>query len=410
MLAAVNSTVAQQWGSSTPGKSVFQVLAERVCTFWYVALPFDVETAAAKDVIGDAIPIFILLIAAEFLYGVFVLRRNLYRFNDLMGSLCSGITQQWVGSLVKFLTVPLYVRLYTDFRLTDGLGLGSIVMLWTATALGVEFAYYWFHRFSHEYQLLWQTHRVHHCGETYNLATALRQGAYQPLTSFFVSTVPMALLGVPPRMYTIHASMNTVSQFWFHTEAIHRLPFGLEWVLNTPAHHRRHHLYPGNCNYGGFLIIFDRMFGTFEQEPECDTYDPNYGTAEQMDTFNGVEMNLRGLRKLWHLARHSKAGLFARRWDSHSGSGNYRGVEPPPLRRPVYEGYAATLKPAPDGSRVEGVCRNVAAFLLTLASLGLQLAAKDKSGGEAVLSALVGCGLIYLSGMCLDGPQPRKVD
>lgn len=408
----VNTSTAITWGLPHD-KSFLRTAAERALTFWYIAIPYDVDgVASTKDIIGDAVPVFLFLMTIEFIYGKVVLGRTLYSFGDTLGSIYSGITQQWFSALLRFLTFPLYAKLYRH-RLTSELGAISTCALWFATAIAVEFTYYWMHRWSHEYQLLWSSHRVHHSGERYNLATALRQGAYQPLASFLISTAPLALLGFPPRMYALHAAMNTVSQFWFHTECIRRVPCGLELILNTPAHHRRHHLYPGNCNYGGFLIVFDRLFGTFEGEPEqsgpTQGYDPNYGVAEQMDTFNGVEMNLRGLWRLRRIARHSKAGLFARRWDSRAGSGNFTGTHVPPLRRPLFEGYSGDVRRG-GGSRVALLWRQTAALALGVFSLGLQLVCKQRSLGETALCAAVGLGCIYVGGMCLDGPKKAKHD
>lgn len=172
------------------------------------------------------------------------------------------------------------------------------------------------------------------------------------------------------------------------------------------------------------MIIFDRMFGTFEAEPDrfhslaadatpaapgdaselrpWDTYDQNYGLAEQTGTFNGVKMNLHGLRKLWTIARTTKSGIFARRWDSRIGSGNYLGLAVPSLKRPRYEGYAAEVAEG-GGSTAQLVCRNVMAFVLGLASLALQFSVKSRSVSENIACALLGCTLVYLGGKCIDG-------
>merc|ERR1712072_275976 len=124
----------------------------------------------------------------------------------------------------------------------------------------------------------------------------------------------MAVLGVTPKMFIIHKALNTVSQFWFHTETISRLPFGLEYVLNTASHHRLHHHYPGNCNYGGFLIIFDRMFGTFEAETK---FHQNYGLAEQAQTCDPVAMNVSVIKKMLRIPKSNIFKQFFTRRAKH---------------------------------------------------------------------------------------------
>ena len=137
------------------------------------------------------VPLFIMLIAAECLYGRLVMKQNLYTVGDTLGSLYSGIAQQWFSALVRLVAMPVYTKVYSEYRLTQEISGSATALLWFATAVAVEFTYYWFHRLSHEYQLLWQAHRVHHSGERYSLATALRQGGYQPLASFLLSAVPL---------------------------------------------------------------------------------------------------------------------------------------------------------------------------------------------------------------------------
>ena len=203
-----NSTVARDWGQLVAEKSVAQAVGERIATLWYIAPPFDPQAHDPKDIVGDAIPIFILLMVAEFLYGWLVMRKTLYTFGDTLGSLLSGITQQWFSLLVHLVTLPLYIRLYEEYSPTKDLGRLPTTAMWIATAIGTDFVYYWFHRWSHEFQALWSAHRVHHSGECYNLATALRQGAYQPLAGFVINGIPLALLGLPPRWFLLHGAMK----------------------------------------------------------------------------------------------------------------------------------------------------------------------------------------------------------
>ena len=146
--------------------------------------------------------------------------------------------------------------------------------------LGVDCAYYWFHRIAHEYNAPWAGHVVHHSSEDYNLAVALRQGTFQGLFSW-VFYLPLALLGFPPAWFAAMTSFDLLYQFWIHTRAIGKLG-PLEWVLNTPSHHRVHHARNPKYldkNYAGTLIIWDRMFGTFQAEEE----EPVYGLTKPLE-------------------------------------------------------------------------------------------------------------------------------
>ncbi|KAF2358769.1 Fatty acid hydroxylase, partial [Trinorchestia longiramus] len=131
----------------------------------------------------------------------------------------------------------------------------------------------------------WGAHQVHHSSEDYNLSTALRQSVFQKFFSFGFY-LPLALVGVPLPAVLVHLQFNLLYQFWIHTEVVTTLG-PLEWVLNTPSHHRVHHGSDPWCldkNYAGFLIIWDRLFGTFE--PERPDEKINYGLVDQPQTFN----------------------------------------------------------------------------------------------------------------------------
>ncbi|MFA6124095.1 MAG: sterol desaturase family protein [Sphingomonas sp.] len=139
---------------------------------------------------------------------------------------------------------------------------------WAVGFLLVEFAYYWFHRASHRVRWMWATHAVHHSAEEMTLLSSLRLGWTNVLSCGWLFYVPLILAGFDPRLIVVLLTANLRYQFFLHTEA--RLSFGpLEWLLNTPSHHRAHHgrneAYL-DCNYGGVLIVFDRLFGTFRPE------------------------------------------------------------------------------------------------------------------------------------------------
>ena len=165
--------------------------------------------------------------------------------------------------------------------------LGTGIAATAGALLAWDFIYYWNHRIEHESRWLWAIHVVHHSSEHYNLSTALRQ----PVAEVFGMFVPyglMAFLGFRPSVIETARALNLIYQFWIHTEAIDRMGV-LEEVLNTPSHHRAHHGSNQQYldrNHGGILIIWDRMFGTFEREREKVVY----GLTKNINTFNPLRI------------------------------------------------------------------------------------------------------------------------
>ena len=171
---------------------------------------------------------------------------------------------------------------------------------WVIGLLGYDFIYYWWHRLSHEINVLWAAHIVHHQSEEYNLAVALRQAWFTPLTGVPFYSV-LAFLGVPPTVFFVSAAVSLLGQFWIHTELIPKLG-PLEWFLNTPSHHRVHHATNPEYldrNYGAILIVWDRLFGTFvsEQEPCV------YGITKPFGSFNAIWANFHYFDEIAKLAR-----------------------------------------------------------------------------------------------------------
>jgi alkylglycerol monooxygenase len=249
-----------------------------------------------------AIPVFFLLIGVE-LAAARLLERDSYRLADSVNDLSCGILQQVVELFLKTALFAGYAWLFGHrlFGISDG-----AAWAWVACFLGVDFLYYWFHRWSHEVNAGWAAHVVHHQSEEYNLAVALRQGAFQPVFSW-VFYLPLALVGFPPPMFLAVSSFNTLYQFWIHTRLIGRLG-PLEWLLNTPSHHRVHHARNPRYidrNHGGTLIVWDRLFGTFREEAD----EPVYGTAKPLASWNPVWAHLHYWFELWRLARRSHGPL-----------------------------------------------------------------------------------------------------
>jgi sterol desaturase/sphingolipid hydroxylase (fatty acid hydroxylase superfamily) len=156
--------------------------------------------------------------------------------------------------------------------------------------LGTEFFYYWHHRFAHEVRWLWATHAVHHSAKHFNLSAAYRLGWTGWLSGNFLFFIPLCWLGFHPIAVAASLSINLMYQFWIHTELIPKLGW-LEWVFNTPSHHRVHHAANPEYvdrNYGGVLIIFDRLFGTFTVESPDRLL--TYGLTHPLRSYNPVKI------------------------------------------------------------------------------------------------------------------------
>jgi sterol desaturase/sphingolipid hydroxylase (fatty acid hydroxylase superfamily) len=252
-----------------------------------------------------AIPVFFLLIGVELAFERLA-RREYYGLNDALSDLSCGTVSQVVEIFLKTLLFSGYVFLYERSRFAS-LPM-TATWAWVGCFLGVDFFYYWFHRMSHEVNAIWATHVVHHQSEEYNLAVALRQGAFQAAFSW-VFYLPLALIGFPPVMFLTLSSVNTLYQFWIHTRAIGKLGL-LEWVLNTPSNHRVHHGRNPKYidrNHGGTLIVWDRLFGTYQPEEE----EVVYGITKPLASFNPVWANLHYWVELIDLA--GRTGRWADR-------------------------------------------------------------------------------------------------
>jgi len=206
------------------------------------------------NLIVASIPLFFILIGIE-MVAARVLERRVYRFADSFADLGCGMVEQLLGAMVKGLLFAGYLALYAKARLFD-LPQNSWVVF-AVCFLAVDFLYYWFHRTSHEVGAFWAAHSVHHQSEEYNLTVALRQGALQGFFSW-IFYLPLALLGFAPTTVLTCSALTTLYQFWIHTRLIGKLG-PLEWILNTPSHHRVHHgrnpRYVDR-NHAGVLIVW----------------------------------------------------------------------------------------------------------------------------------------------------------
>lgn len=229
-----------------------------------------------------AIPVFLITLAIE---AAWARRRRGdprivgYATKDTFASLAMGVGNVGIAAVTKLGTFALMTWLY-QYRVAT---LPNLWWTWVLLFFAEDFCYYWFHRASHEVRALWAAHVNHHSSEHYNLSTALRQSWTTPFTApAFWLVLP--LLGFAPWMVFTQQAISLLYQYWIHTEAIDRLPAPLEFVFNTPSHHRVHHGSNPEYldrNHGGILIIWDRLFGTFAPERAR----VRYGLTENIRTF-----------------------------------------------------------------------------------------------------------------------------
>jgi alkylglycerol monooxygenase len=254
-------------------------------------------------IITWATPVFFVLIALELL--VAKLRgRAVYHSSDAINSLALGVISQVVGVFSKLLTLGIYawcVQHLAVFALP-----ANSVWVWVSALLVYDFCYYWLHRCGHEVNVLWAAHVVHHQSEDYNLSTALRQTGSGVLLGWLFY-LPMAILGYPLEVFVVVALIDLLYQFWVHTELVGRLGW-FDRVFCSPSNHRAHHAVNDKYldhNYGGVLIVWDRLFGTFIEEDDTDP--PVYGTRSPLRSWNplwaNAEVYWATLKDAWHARR-----------------------------------------------------------------------------------------------------------
>ena len=240
------------------------------------------------QIIVLATPVFLGLIAIEFAVGI-ARGRNTYRLNDTLNSIGLGVMSQVTGVFGRLLRIGLYALAYDHLALTH-LPIDSL-WVWVFALLFYDFCYYWLHRAGHRVAVLWAAHAVHHQSEDYNLSTALRQTSSGFLLGWLFY-LPMAVAGVPPLVFGVVALIDLLYQFWVHTQQIDKLGWFDRWFC-SPSNHRVHHAVNDRYldkNYGGILIVWDRLFGTFT--PEDDREPIVYGTRAPLHSFDPLWANL----------------------------------------------------------------------------------------------------------------------
>jgi sterol desaturase/sphingolipid hydroxylase (fatty acid hydroxylase superfamily) len=270
----------------------------------------------SAQVIVLATPFFLLLIGVEFLVGL-KRGRNTYRLNDAMNSIGLGIISQLVNLFAALFTVWLYVLVFD--RASWWKLPADAWWVWLSGLVLYDFLYYWHHRFGHTVALFWAAHVVHHQSEDYNLSTALRQTG-SGWVGGWLFYLPMALLGYPPLVFGVVALIDLLYQYWVHTQHIGKLGWFDRWFC-APSNHRVHHAVNDRYldkNYGGILIVWDRLFGSFIEEDDAEPI--VYGTRGPLRSWNPLWANLQYygdlLKDSWH-ARTWRDKL--RVWFMHPG-------------------------------------------------------------------------------------------
>jgi sterol desaturase/sphingolipid hydroxylase (fatty acid hydroxylase superfamily) len=238
-----------------------------------------------KDLVNYSIPAFAILIAIEVAVTVWH-QRDHYEAKDSASSITMGIGSVIVGFIGKAFALATYTLVY-QFRLFT-IDMAQ-VWPWVVLFLADDITYYWFHRSSHGSRWFWASHVVHHSSQKYNLSTAVRQTWTGTLTGSFVFWLWLPLIGFSPLAVMTMQSISLLYQFWIHTELINRLPAPIEWIFNTPSHHRVHHgsdLAYLDKNHAGVLIIWDRLFGTFQPEQ----HRPTFGLTKNIGSYNPVRI------------------------------------------------------------------------------------------------------------------------
>ena len=253
------------------------------------------------DYILIAIPFFILLIGIELAVDFFR-KTHYYRINDAISSINAGNVSRINVIYRKLIPLTIYIYVEHNFALLD---LPASTALWVSAFVIYDLCYYWKHRMGHEINILWASHVVHHSSEEYNLSTALRQSSSGLFSWVFY--LPMALMGIDVIMLATVGALNLLYQFWVHTRHIPKLGF-YEWFFVTPSNHRVHHATNKRYldrNYGGVFILWDRLFGSFQEE--LDDEPCVYGIRKPLKSWNPLWANVQFYTQLAKDAWHTKS-------------------------------------------------------------------------------------------------------
>lgn len=241
-----------------------------------------------------ALPYFVVLMGLELAADARNGWRHYRSLRDTLSNLYIGTGEVLLSLIIKAAMIGVYdvvSRRFSLFSIPDTFWTGLVFLIL------FDFIYYWAHRLGHEVNFMWAAHVPHHSSEAFNLTVALRQPWFQVLTTWFLF-VPLAVLGFSTQMLIIVSALDILYQYWIHTPYIKKLPGWVEFIFNTPSHHRVHHGRQPKYldkNHGGVLIIWDRLFGTFQAEEET----PEYGITKPLGSWNPLHANTHHFSAIW---------------------------------------------------------------------------------------------------------------
>jgi sterol desaturase/sphingolipid hydroxylase (fatty acid hydroxylase superfamily) len=227
-------------------------------------------------------------VAVEATLGQLGLIRARYRLKDTLASIAMRFGNVGSNLLTAGFVFAGYTAAYDARFFTIA---PTAPWAWLALFVLDDFTYYWFHRISHVCRFWWAAHVNHHSSQEYNLSTAVRQPWTGVIAGTWIPWIPLALLGFPPAMMLTQQGFNLFYQFWIHTEAVGRMLPWYEYLFNTPSHHRVHHAANPRYldrNYAGVLMVWDRIFGSFEAERDEEA--PRYGIIKNISTYNPLRI------------------------------------------------------------------------------------------------------------------------
>jgi sterol desaturase/sphingolipid hydroxylase (fatty acid hydroxylase superfamily) len=350
-----------------------------------------------SQIIVLATPVFGVLILLELLWG-WLRGRNTYRWADACNSIGLGMLSQLTGLFTKGFALGIYTLVYeylAPWRLS-----ADSAWVWVSGLLLYDLCYYALHRAGHRVAICWAAHVVHHQSEDYNLSTALRQTSSGWLVGWLFY-LPMALLGFPPLVFAVVGLIDLLYQFWVHTRQVGRLGWFDRWFC-SPSNHRVHHAVNDRYldrNYGGILMVWDRLFGSFIDEDDVDPI--VYGTRKPLRSWNPLWANLEVYAALWHDCRRtSHWGDKLRVWLKPPGwrPADVAAADPAPafdIARPPYD------PPMPAEMRWAMLALFVSALGLTSVLLWqahLLALWQQALGALGVLGLLIGAGRLGSGG------------
>jgi alkylglycerol monooxygenase len=261
------------------------------------------------DLIALAVPFFVLALLVELVVDR-VRHTGYFRTNDALNSLSAGVLSTTTGYFTRLLSAFVWAYVLQNLALVsvdpawfDASPRG--IALWLLALVGFDFCYYWAHRCGHEISILWAAHAVHHQSEDYNLSTALRQTSSSFIFGW-IFYLPLFLLGIPFEVFVTVNAIDLIYQFWVHTQHIRRLGW-MEKIFVTPSNHRVHHAQNEmyiDRNYGGIFILWDRLFGTFQDE--LDSEPVTFGVRKPLQSWNPFWANIQVYDYLWFDAVRTK--------------------------------------------------------------------------------------------------------